>query len=59
MSARDAVEALERDVERLERKLDRAETKIERACKLLRLYADETWVTEYPRDALAILEGRS
>ena len=58
MSARDAVEALDRDVERLERKIDRAETKIERACKLLRLYIDDANLAD-PRDVLAILEGRS
>ena len=59
MSARDAVEALERDIERLERKLDRAETKIERARQLLRLFVESTWVTDYPIDALKVLEGRS
>lgn len=46
-------------IESVEVRLERAEAKIERARQLLRLYADSTWVTEYPLDALRVLEGQS
>lgn len=62
MSARDEVEALERDIGRLERKLDRAETKIEKARAELgaSLRLEEgSDNRDYVKRAITILNGAS
>lgn len=62
MSARDAVEALERDIERLERKLNRAETKIEKARAELGIASrleDGSDKMDYVKRAITILNGAS
>ena len=41
------------------KRIDASELRIAHACELLRLYEDSTWVTDYPRDAMKILEGAS
>lgn len=62
MSARDEVEALERDIGRLERKLDRAETKIEKARAELRaslLLEEGADKEDFVKRAITILNGAS